>query len=289
MKRRGFLGALAAAYWRAASASPLRSPRVIVLSWDLAEMLLSLGLAPVGLPAPAWYTSGIVEPPLPPGIVDVGLLFQPNYDLLYELRPDLMVITPAHASVRASFERIAPTLTLGAYMNDARPYRAMRGEALTLGARIGRTVQAQALLRQTDDVVDAARASLAGTHAPLLVAEPVDDRHLRLYGAGSMFDELLRALGLSNAATRDGFIKGDASIVEMERLAQLADANLLWIGRRGPDALLRNPLWRQLPFAQSGRSATLPMISATGALVSVQRFARAVAAALPSMSSSHVV
>ncbi len=73
-------------------------------------MLLSLGVAPVGLPAPAWYTSGIVELPLPSGVVDVGLLFQPNYDLLYELRPDLIVVTPTHASVRALFE--PPTLTL---------------------------------------------------------------------------------------------------------------------------------------------------------------------------------
>ncbi|RKF38440.1 hypothetical protein BCY88_07050 [Paraburkholderia fungorum] len=274
--------------------------RIVVLSWPLTEMLLSLGVAPVGLPAPVWYTSSIVEPPLPAGIVDVGLLFQPNYDLLYALRPDLMLITPAHASVRASFERIAPTLTLGAYMTDPQPYRAMRGEVLTLGQRLGRTAQAEALLTRTEAAIAQARASLAGAHAPLCVAQIVDDRHLRVYGAGSMFDEILQSLGLRNAAaeqtagTRSPLISSGtgASVVELERLAQIPDANLLWIdgGAHGAFAgLQRNPVWRQLPFAQPGRAATLPVISAQGALVSVQRFARAVAHALPSMENSHAL
>ncbi|SAK64327.1 periplasmic binding protein [Caballeronia pedi] len=286
MKRRVFVAACALATLAGrASASP--SPRVIVLSWDLAEMLLSLGLAPVGLPAPAWYTSGIVEPPLPLGVVDIGLLFQPNYDLLYELRPNLIVATPAHASVRASFEHIAPTLTLGEYMTAREPYRAMRGEALALGARIGRPAQAAALLDRTDAVIAQARDTLHGAHAPLIVAEAIDERHLRIYGAGSMFDEILQLLGLVNAATRAGLVTNRANVVEMERVAQMSDASLLWIGRDGSAALQRNPVWRQMPFAQPHRQATLPMISSTGALVSVQRFARALALAVPSLAAGH--
>lgn len=294
-------GAVAHAATAAKSQTAAGAPsRIVVLSWPLTEMLLSLGVAPVGVPAPAWYTSSIVEPPLPAGIVDVGLLFQPNYDLLYALRPDLMLITPAHASVRTSFERIAPTLTLGAYMTDPQPYRAMRGEVLTLGQRLGRTAQAEALLTRTDAAIAEARASLAGTHAPLCVAQIVDDRHLRVYGAGSMFDEILQSLGLRNAAAeqtagaRGPLISSrtGASVVELERLAQIPDANLLWVdsGAHGAFAgLQRNPVWRQLPFALPGRAATLPVISAQGALVSVQRFARAVAHALPSMENSHAL
>jgi ferric hydroxamate transport system substrate-binding protein len=293
MKRRAFLHVLGAAACAQVASVPTAhaadAPRVIVLSWDLAEMLLSLGIAPVGLPAPAWYRSGIVEPALPQGVVDIGLLFQPNYDLIYELRPDLIVVTPQHASVRASFERIAPTLTLGAYMSAAQPYRAMRGEASTLAARVGRTEQAEALLSQTDAAIGEARKTLAGAHAPVCVAEPVDDRHLRLYGAGSLFDEMLGMLGLVNAATRDAGVTNRVSIVEMERLVRMRDANLLWIGRDNAALLQRNPVWRQLPFAQPGHSAVLPMISSTGALVSVQRFVRAVARAVPALSSRHVI
>jgi ferric hydroxamate transport system substrate-binding protein len=130
---------------------------------------------------------------------------------------------------------------------------------------------------------------LSGRYAPVGIAEPVDDRHVRLYGPGSLFDELLGGLGLANAAARHGLVRHDSSIVEMEALAWMQDANLLWIGRNNPDVARRNPVWRQLPFSQPARTATLPIISPTGALVSVQRFARAVAQAVPSLSANHVV
>jgi iron complex transport system substrate-binding protein len=310
LPRRVCLKAIAAAAFGLTAAAQGATPpaamkaprRIIVLNWDLTEMLLSLGVSPVGVPAPAWYVSSVVVPPLPAGVVDIGLLFQPNYDLLYELRPDLMVITPAHASVQASFERIAPTLTLGAYTTAPQPYRAMRDEAMTLARRLGVTTRAEALLNETAGVLTQSRAALdaavpAGGYRPVYVAQIVDDRHLRVFGAGSMFDEILRTLGLRNAAvtaserTGSGFLAGQnaRAIVELDRLATVPDACVLWVGSSVNDdmsTLQLNPVWRQLPFSQPGRTATLPVISATGALISVQRFARAVVSAMPGI---HVI
>ncbi len=303
--RRAVLRALASAVLlngtAAARAATGPAPtRIVVLSWELTEMLLSLGVAPVGVPAPAWYTRDIVEPPLPPGVTDVGLLFQPDYDLLYELRPDLILVTPAHASARASFERLAPTLTLGAYISDPEPYRAMRAEALTLGRRLGREAQAKALLARTDTVIGQSAATLAGAHVPVCVAQVVDDRHVRIYGRGSLFNEILQSLGLRNAAAetpagaRAALVSSrtGVSVIELERLAQLQDANLLCVDGGAPGglaALEGNPVWRHLPFSGPGRSVMLPVIAATGALVSVQRFARAVARTVPSMRTPHVI
>lgn len=292
--RRAVLRALAAAVLlngtAAARAAMAPAPtRIVVLSWELTEMLLSLGVAPVGVPAPAWYARDIVEPRLPPGVTDVGLLFQPDYDLLYELRPDLILITPAHASARASYERLAPTLTLGAYINDPQPYRAMCAETLILGRRLGREAQAEALLACTDTVIAESAATLAGIRAPVCVAQVVDDRHMRVYGRGSLFDEILQSLGLRNAAAETF---SGARVVELERLALLQNANLLCVDGGAPGglaALQGNPVWRHLPFSEPGRSAMLPVIAATGALVSVQRFARAVAREVPSMRTPHVI
>ncbi|MFM0597382.1 ABC transporter substrate-binding protein [Paraburkholderia dilworthii] len=294
---------IAATAHGATPAAGMRPPRrIIVLNWDLTEMLLSLGVTPVGVPAPAWYVSSVVVPPLPAGVVDIGLLFQPNYDLLYELRPDLIVITPAHASVQASFERIAPTLMLGAYTTAPQPYRAMRDEAMTLARRLGVVARAEALLNETADVLTQSRAALdaaapAGGYRSVYVAQIVDDRHLRVFGAGSMFDGILRTLGLRNAAVAasarvgSGFVAGQNAhaIVELDRLATVPDACVLWVGSSVSDdmtALQLNPVWRQLPFSQPGRTAALPVISATGALISVQRFARAVVSAMPGL---HVI
>jgi ferric hydroxamate transport system substrate-binding protein len=264
-----------------------RAPaRVIVLNWDLAEMLLSLGMAPVGLAAPAWYTKTVVEPPLPSGIVDVGLLYQPNYDVLFELSPDLLLVTPGHASARASFERLAPTLTLGAYATDPHPYGAMRIEARTLAKRLGRDAQADALIAQTDDAIAQARDALAAQRGEAVcIAQAVDDRHLRVFGPGSLFDDLLRAIGLENAASRDAGVTNASAIIDMERAARMHDARVLWTGSGNTPATGRNPVWRALPFSRTGRSARLPVISPTGALVSSQRFVRAVSRLLPSIET----
>lgn len=298
------LGATAAAHGALPDAAARAPRRLIVLNWALTEMVLSLGVTPIGVPAPTWYTSSVVAPPLPDGVVDVGLLFQPNYDLLYELRPDLMVITPAHASVKASFARIAPTLTLGAYMTDPQPYRAMRVELSTLARRLGLEARAQSLMDETDGVLARSRAALdaalpKGGYARVCVAEAIDDRHLRIFGGASMFGEVLRTLGIRNAATasadgaRGALVSGGAasSIVELERLVAVPDAHILWVGASedGTAAgLQRNPVWRQLPFAQPGRSAILPVVSPNGALISVQRFTRAVVDALQTRNSHAV-
>ncbi len=78
-------------------------------------------------------------------------------------------------------------------------------------------------------------------------------------------------------------------VVEMAALARLPDANLLWIGRNNPARLQGNVIWQQLPFSQPARSAMLPVISPTGALISTQRFDRALARAVPALASRHVV
>ncbi|MFM0738773.1 iron-siderophore ABC transporter substrate-binding protein [Paraburkholderia xenovorans] len=273
-----------------ATAAPASVPRrIVVLSWDLTEMLLSLGVTPVGIAAPAWYRSGSVEPPLPGGVVDVGLLFQPNYDLLFELRPDLFIVTPDHASVRAQFERIAPTLTLGRYTTQPRYYETLCGEVLTLGARLGVSAAAQSLIAATTQKIAQARASLdasapASGYREVYVAQAVDDRHLRVFGAGSMFDEMLLRLGIRNAgsaitANRYGF-----ALVELERVAAAPDAQILWVGGISPEAsagLASSRVWQALPFSTPGRTADLPTISPTGASISVQRFVSAVARVMP--------
>ncbi len=282
---------------RASVGSPGAGPRrIVVLNWSLTEMVLSLGVTPVGVPAPAWYTSSVVEPPLPAGIVDLGLLFQPNYDLLYELKPDLILITPAHSSVRASFERIAPTMTLGAYAMSPTPYQAMRLELMTLARRLGLEARGQSLLDATDGVLERARGALVSAapgagYPDVCVAELADDRHIRVYGKGSQFDDMVQALGLRNLAA-PGAIKDRAalvtsrtgdSVIELTALAPVTRARMLWLGPGSPGALAnlaRNPLWQRLPIARGEPAAVLPVVTPSGGPVSMQRFARALTNAM---------
>lgn len=291
----GLLGAWAALGAPAAAADAPR--RVVTMNWELTETLLALGVAPVGTPLPDWYRSTIVEPPLPAGVVDTGLLYQPNFDVLQALKPDLFVITPGHAPAKRWLERIAPTITLGMYMSNPEPYRALCSETAELAARLQRPERATALIDEAARTTGAVRARLATravlTGAPVIVADLVDDRHLRVYGRGSLFDEMLAQLGVVNAVhprtgkgawtTQAGF-----ALAPLQRLVDVQQASLLLVGSVAPPmraALERNEIWQALPAVRAKRIATLPVIAPYGGLVSMQRFAHAVDAALATIAA----
>ncbi len=118
----------------------------------------------------------------------------------------------------------------------------------------------------------------------MIVADAIDDRHLRVYGEGSLFDEILRGIGVVNAtnpSTSSRWTTNEAgsALVPLQRLADVASASLLLVGPLKPDvrvALRSSALWRALPATRERRVAVLPVIAPSGGLVSMQRFATAV-------------
>lgn len=294
----GFASASAWAATQTQGTSPEPAPhRIVTLNWELTETLLALGVAPVGTPLPDWYRNTIVEPPLPPGVADVGLLYQPSFEMLQALAPDLMIITPGHAPARSWLERIAPTLTLGAYMSSDTPYPALLDETRELAAKLQRPQRATDLIAATDRETANLRAQLAGRpallRAPVLVADLVDDRHLRVYAQGSLFDEMLQKLGVQNAAhpgagsnpwrTEQGF-----AMVPVQRLVDVQQASLLLVGPVEAAAragVAKNAIWQALPMVRERRIAVLPVIAPYGGLVSMQRFAQAVTVALATIDN----
>ncbi|MFT4067710.1 ABC transporter substrate-binding protein [Paraburkholderia sp.] len=263
------------------------------MNWPLTETLLDVGVVPVGVSAPEWYRRNVVEPTLPSRVVDVGLLYSPNYEVLEELAPDLLIITPGHAPARPMLERLAPTLTLGRYTSNAQPYPALRAETLQMAQAVGRNSEGHRLLERTDSVLDGVGARLAQRpellHRPVVVAELVDDRHVRVYGAGSLFDAMTSRIGVTNAVNQGGRQptwstgQGGFTVVPMQRLFDLPQATLLLTGELRSSqrtALEKDVMWQALPSLKSRHVAVLPVIASDGGLFSMQRFALAVEQAL---------
>ena len=166
MNRRAMLSALlgtgvlaATTLSNLAVAAPAR--RVVVLDWGLTEMVLSIGVVPVGIANTRDFRRNFTACDVPASVVDLGLMFQPNMELLFALKPDLIVISPAHATLRAALERVAPTVTFGRYRSSDTPYSAARAETLQLAHLLGCEARAEALIAQADTVMDRARTSLA--------------------------------------------------------------------------------------------------------------------------------
>lgn len=266
--------------WLVLAVPARAADRAVALDWALAETLLGLGVTPLGVAEPAGYRRWTSEPALPPEVVDVGLRIEPNLELLQTLHPDLILISPGFQSgVNQPFlERIAPTLLMAIYTADGKPYDRARTETMALATRLGRMAEGQALLDRTEAAIAAAHARLAACAAsvrPLYLVAFADARHVRVFGQGGMYQEVLDRLGLRNAWTGASTAWGFVT-VGLDELAGRTDARLLYFEPVVKDAektLAESPLWRSLDFVRQDRVHALPSVWAFGGLPSAARFA----------------
>jgi ABC-type Fe3+-hydroxamate transport system substrate-binding protein len=272
-----------------AGLAPLPAARVVVLDWPLTEVVLSLGVVPVGVSRPPWYAKLDGNPPLPPSVVDTGLLYQPNFEVLAALKPDLIVITPWHAPLRALLERIAPTLTVQLFGPGIDVYPAVHAATRKLADALGRVAAADALFARADAQLADASTRLAGFRAigrPVYLIRPIDDRHIAVFGKNSLFGGVLGALGIDNAwqdfADPQGMTEAD-----LGALAKHADAQAVTIGVPPAVAaqLARSPLWRALPFVKQNRVQHIDPLPQLGGVVASMRFASQLAQALQGVTT----
>ncbi len=84
--------------------------RVAVLNWGVAEQVIELGTIPVAMSDIKGYQQWVVKPAVPKGVVDIGTRAEPNFELLAELKPDVILIASPQKDLEKRLERIAPVL-----------------------------------------------------------------------------------------------------------------------------------------------------------------------------------
>lgn len=279
LTRRGLLAAAASCAVLApgpsrAGAAPAR---IVSLDYGLAETLLALGVAPVAIAeAEAWAT-WVIEPAMPPGVVNLGTALEANLELLHALKPELILTTPYLARIGPMLARIARTESFAIYTPEpGTPYARSLTATRRLGGMIGRERQAQALIDASAARMAATLAALA-PHAgtPVFVVSFMDTRHVRVYGAKSLFDDVMTLCGLSNAWRGEVNYWGFAT-VGIEQLARAPEARLIYVEPIAADvraALARSPLWNSLGFVRAGRVHAMPPALMFGMLPSAMRFA----------------
>lgn len=277
--RRSLLLASAAA----AIAGPVRATtprrRLAVMDYGLAETLIRLGCPPTALIAAQDWARWVVEPSLPAGTVNLGTSREPNLELLQALRPETILSTPYLAGIHHRLERIAPVISLPIYVPEGRPL-ALAGEAADrLGRLIGDEAAAGRLAAEAEALFAQIRAASSGRQLPpIYLVNFMDQRHVRVYGARSLFDDVLRRIGLANAWTGTTNYWGFAT-VGIEALQTGREALLIYFDPVPPGvlaALARNPIWQSLSFVRAGRVHGLPPVLMFGCVPSAMRFARLV-------------
>jgi iron complex transport system substrate-binding protein len=273
LTRRGILAGLAAFAAMPARAASLR---VATLDWAILETLLALQADVVAATELVLFRQIAVEPPVPDTVADLGLRGSPNFEVLRLAAPQLIFNSNFYARANNRLERIAPVESYPVYVAGERPYALAEAMARGMAGRLG--LDPVPLIEGTRDGLAALRGRVAGGR-PVLPINFGDSRHFRVFGADSMFGEVLTRLGLANAWTQPTSYSAMAPI-GIETLAQFPEVRIAVIGPEPPDVvdmLDRNPFWHALPQVKAGRVMMLGPINPFGALSSAARFGRLLA------------
>jgi iron complex transport system substrate-binding protein len=277
LDRRRFLSSLTAASVFQGLAAAEVGLRVASLDWALAETMIALGQKPIAIVAASDWDRFVVEPPLPSGVVDLGLQQEINFELLASLKPDLILTSPFLQDADPLLEKIGATLKLSIFEKGTKPLAQPKELMRILGDRLGRAEAARNFLGKAEETFESYRSRIASLSSlPVLLVNFIDARHVRVYGGAGLYQNVLDRIGVVNAWTAETNYWG-YSTVGIEKLATTKNLRLIAFEPIQPDArptLERSPLWSRLPFVQAGHVSVLPSVLMFGAMPSALRFAR---------------
>lgn len=237
---------------------PEQPERVVTLTIEAADALISLGIEPIAVAAdpatfPAthpWMVGKIDD------VADAALVsgtLEINYEAIAQLQPDLILGTTYVFSDAAAFERmnsIAPTVI----ENSTAVNVDWDQRLLTAGEAFGLTDKAQAMI---DDI--RAEFSAIGAEVPDIASKTYQFIRVDPDGYGFGNGSVLDLFGLQPAANQDNTQNGPG--LSKENTSQL-DADVLGVWAPTEDlrtSLDNDPLFQALPSVANGTVFYLDM------------------------------
>lgn len=164
-----------------------------VVSFDFAaiETLEAIGVDVAGLPGS--NLPAHLEKYASDDYAKVGSLFEPDYEALAALEPDLIIVAGRSSGAYAELAKIAPTVDLS---NDwADFYNSIKANAEIVGQIFDKEAEINALIAETDAKVEAAKAAAADAGKGLIVL--TSGAEVSAYGPGSRFGFIHDTLGVT--------------------------------------------------------------------------------------------
>ena len=245
---------------------------VAVFDMAALDTLAALGVAVDGAPSPVYlpYLEAAAE-----GATQVGTLFEPDFEALAVLGPDLIIIGGRSSPQKAALERIAPTIDMTIWGADM--VGQARDRLSAYGEIFGRQAEAAELRAALDAKLEDARKVVQGKGDGLIIL--TNGGKISAYGDDSRYGWLHTALGLTEAyPTVTAHTHGEA--VSFEFLAEIDPDWLLVVDRgaaigaggNAAAATLDNPLVNGTSAARNGQIVYLdagPVYIASGGIQSM--------------------
>lgn len=258
--------------------------RVVVTDWTLLEQLLEMGVEPVGGPELSAYRTLVKNPPLPDGIVDIGLRRSPSITTIKALKPDLIILGTDQKQFDRPFSRIARVMY---YQNFSERF-ASNGEKaqqrfLQLATLFQKTQIAETRLRELEQILSA-KAAQINQHfgeiiPPVTIVRLISSDSALVYGEHSMPGYASGQLGLSSEMPIEKSKLGEEQ-VPVASLQQIQSGYLLYLGADQHSSALSTIDWQTLPAVEANRAIALDTVWSYGGAMSLQYNAEAISRAI---------
>lgn len=234
----------------AAVAAQAKPARIVSLIPAVTEMLFAIGAGDQVVGVSTFDTF----PPEAATRTKAGGLFDPNFEAILTLRPDLVIVYGSQDELIGRLDRVK--IPMFSYRHAG--LADITGIIRALGARVGRAAPAEALATQIERELDAVRQSVAGRPRPrtLLVfgREEGSMRGLYVSGGVGFLHEMLEVAGGVNVMAD---VKREGLQLPLEQLLA-----------RAPDVVIElraSERWtpdRQTREAAVWRSVSIPAVRA---------------------------
>ncbi|MEV8433361.1 iron-siderophore ABC transporter substrate-binding protein [Streptomyces chartreusis] len=246
--------------------------KVVGTEWHEVELLISLGVDPVGVADVKGYKTWDQAVPLKNEPKDIGTRGEPSMDTIAALRPDLIVAsTDLPPAAVKQLRKVAPVLEVRS-ASAADPIGQMTKNLDIIAEATGTGERAEKIKDAFDAKVTEGRKALtdAGLDgAPVAFADGYDISNqisIRPYTSGSLIGAVNEQLGLKNAWKVEGDKDYGLGTTDVEGLTKLGDdVRFAYIGNDGDkgstpftDALAKDKVWTSLPFVKKGDVHRLP-------------------------------
>lgn len=246
--------------------------KVVGTEWHEVELLISLGVDPVGVADVKGYKTWDQAVPLKNEPKDIGTRGEPSMDTIAALGPDLIVAsTDLPPAAVKQLRKVAPVLEVRS-ASAADPIGQMTKNLDIIAEATGTGERAEKIKDAFDAKVTEGRKALADAGldgAPVAFADGYDISNqisIRPYTSGSLIGAVNEQLGLKNAWKIEGDKDYGLGTTDVEGLTKLGDdVRFAYIGNDGDkgstpftDALAKDKVWTSLPFVEKGDVHRLP-------------------------------
>jgi iron complex transport system substrate-binding protein len=243
---------------------------VVGLEWGEVEMLVSLGVMPVGVADVEGYGTWVTAAPLAGGVADVGLRGEPSVDSIVALEPDLVVMEAERGSALVTqLEEYVPVLvTTGSDASDN--LTRMRDDLLMIATAVGREAEADGLLSDLDTALAEGQQRIedaGATGEQFAMADgwrQGSSISIRMFGEGALVSEVATELGLANAWEGEVDEVWGLGTTDVEGLTAIDGEQLHFFYNASDgddvfaDGLAGNAIWTSLDFVEQDQLHKLP-------------------------------